>query len=352
MVTNCPSCASRFCKVFYELRRVPTNNNLLASSRAEAIAVSRGDVILNFCSSCGFAFNSAFDPCLGAPGSGGGDSDHVSNFEAFLHLLANRLVDRHDDRHATTDSPASLPAGSASKAMIAYFADLMCSTMVLMHLQDPARFLALLRRVLTERGETGVILQVCNFARTLRQIAFWDIQYQYCSYLSPGTLQRLLRTQGFNVSEIWADRDGQHLVADTAGEGIKDLRPCEDVETAAELAGLVARFEHECREKQAMWCETLRRIAGAGHRIAIWGAGSRAASFLTTLAVGDEVSYVIDVNPCRQGKYTPGTGHAIVAPDVMVAMHPDVVIVVDPVPTFEIRDLLAKAGCAPTLLIA
>jgi hypothetical protein len=383
MVTNCPSCGSRSCKVFYEIRRVPTNNNLLASSRAEAIAVGRGDVILNFCNSCGFAFNSAFSPSLRAPGSGAGDSHHVSTLEGFQRILANRLVDRQasqgdqtrltscggaevltfvcqlsghhridDDRHVPTDLPAPPPVASVSEAVLSYPTDLICSSMVLMRVQNPARFLALVRVVLAERRKTSVAFKVYDLARTLKDIAFWNIQYQYCSYFSPGMLQRLLRAQGFKVSEIWSDRDSQHIIADTDADGISDLRTCENAETAADLTGLVARFEHECRERQAMWCDTLRRIGGAGHRIAIWGAGSRATSFLTTLAVGDEISYVIDANPCRQGKYTPGTGHAIVAPDVLSAMRPDVVIVMDAVLTFEIRDLLAKAGCAPTLLIA
>jgi C-methyltransferase C-terminal domain len=140
--------------------------------------------------------------------------------------------------------------------------------------------------------------------------------------------------------------------AHAAAEGATGLPPGEKVETIADLTNLMARFDHQCREKQAMWCDILRKLAAAGNRIAIWGAGSSSTSFLTTLAVGDEVSYVVDVSPRRQGKYMPGTGHRIVAPDVMVAMRPNVMIVMNSVLTFEIRDLLAKAGCAPTLLIA
>jgi hypothetical protein len=182
---------------------------------------------------------------------------------------------------------------------------------------------------------------------------FWEINYARCSYFSPGTLHRLLRAQGFTVDDVWSEFEGQYLMANAhaAAEGTTGLPPGENLETAADLADLVARFDHQCREKQAMWCDILRKLAGAGNRIAIWGAGSSAASFLTTLAVGDEVSYVVDVRPRRQGRHMPGSGHRIVAPDVMMAMRPHVVIVVNSALTFEIRDLLAEAGCAPTLLI-
>jgi hypothetical protein len=160
--------------------------------------------------------------------------------------------------------------------------------------------------------------------------------------------------QGFAVSDIWTDFDGEFLMVDThvAGNGIAGSHTREDIDTIGELALLVARFAHEYRERQALWCEILRRIAGAGNRIAIWGAGSSSASFLTTLAVGDEVDYVVDVSPFRQGKFTPGTGHRVVAPEIMLGKRPDVVIVMNSVFTFEIQELLAKADCAPTLLIA
>ena len=393
MTTNCPSCGSRSCKVFYESRRVPTNNHALASSRAEAIAVRRGDVALTFCGFCGFVFNSAFDPSIGAPVSGGEDNgDHASAFDAFQERLANRLIERHvlhgsndipqisckgeailtfvcelsdhheiDDRYVPADPFASLPDGRAttgarslSEAVVADPADPTCSMMALMLVPDPARFLALLRRGLAGRREMRLFLQVSNFARTLKHIAFWDIQYRYCSYFSPGTLHRLLCARGFTVSDLFTDFDGEHLMADSraAGRGATGSLPRQNVETIAELARLVARFAHECREKQALWSNILRRVAGAGNRIAIWGAGSSAASFLTTLAVGDEVSYVVDVSPFRQGKYMPGTGHRIVAPDVMLTTRPDVVIVTNSVVAFEIHELLANADCAPTLLIA
>jgi C-methyltransferase C-terminal domain len=223
---------------------------------------------------------------------------------------------------------------------------------LLQNVAEPAQFLKLLRRTLHK--DARLFLQVSNFMRTLTNVAFWEINYPSRSYFSPGTLYRMLRAQSFAVNDVWTDFDAEYLMADArpANRETADSSPSENIETIADLAGLVARFAHECREKQAMWCEILCKLAGGGNRIAIWGAGSKTASFLTTLAVGDEVSYVVDTNPGRQGKFTPGTGHRIVAPDVMVSMRPDVVIVMNSVLAFEIRDLLAEAGCAPTLLIA
>ena len=381
MMTNCPSCGSRSCKMFYESLRVPIHNNLLASSRTEAISVSRGDLTLKLCTSCGLVFNSTFDFSLWRYLSAHEDySNYMSALEVFQERLANRLVERYafhgndippiscqsdeiltfvcglsdhhrdDDRYISADPVAPSPEGQTTIGVAADLAGLPCTMMALMQVPDPVRFLTLLRRVLAGRGNMRLLLQVLDFARTLKHIAFWDIQYGYCSYFAPGTLHRLLSAQGFVVSNVWRDFGGQVLMV--ADDNATSSHPRAIVETIADLESLVDRFAHECRQKQALWCEILSRIAGTGKRIAIWGAGSSAAAFLTTLAVGDEVSYVIDPDPSRHGKYTPGTGHRIVAPDAMLTRGPDVVIVMNSVLTFEIQELLAEAGRAPTILIA
>jgi SAM-dependent methyltransferase len=232
--------------------------------------------------------------------------------------------------------------------------DLVCCRMMLEHTPDPARLVGLLQRVVKARNQTRLFLQVPDVVRTLKQVAFWDIHYQHCSYFSAGTLHRLLCAQGFAVGDVWTEFEGKYLMAD-AQAAINSAGGAHDramVETIADLEDLVVQFTAEYRQKQAMWCQILREMASTGNRIAIWGAGPTAVSFLTTLAVGEEIAYVVDVNPARQGKYTPGTGHRIVTPEVAAASCPDVVIVTNSVYAFEIQEIFAQTGCAPTLLIA
>jgi hypothetical protein len=388
---TCPGCGANPCELFYELASVPTNSRWLAPSRHHAVALPRGEIALNFCQGCGLVFNEAFDPELGGDTGFHEELDEsLPIFEALQRRLADPLIERYalrdkdileigqgrgeflellgklganhrtglDARNAPhlPPSPREVTVTFRQELLTeettAPPSDLVCSKSLLQNVAEPAQFLKLLRRTLHE--DARLFIQVSNFMRTLTNVAFWEINYPSCSYFSPGTLYRMLRAQSFAVKDVWTDFDAEYLMADArpANRETADSSPSENIETIADLAGLVARFAHECREKQAMWCEILSKLAGGGNRIAIWGAGSKTASFLTTLAVGDEVSYVVDTNPGRQGKFTPGTGHRIVAPDVMVSMRPDVVIVMNSVLACEIRDLLAEAGCAPTLLIA
>ncbi len=230
--------------------------------------------------------------------------------------------------------------------------DLVCCKNLLQNVAEPVQLLKSLRRAL--QHDARLFLQLSNFMRTLKNHAFWEIHHPDRSYFTLGTLYRLLQAQGFAVGDVWTDFEAEYLMADAraGAHGTTGSDPGGGIESVADLAALVARFADQCREKQAMWCEILRKLAGNGNRIAIWGAGSGAASFLATLAVGDEVSYVVDVNPRRHGKFTVGTGHRIVAPGDIRAMRPDVVIVMNSVLTSEIRDRLASVGCTPTLLIA
>jgi C-methyltransferase C-terminal domain len=343
----CPCCGSSYCEVFYEAKGVPANSHLPLTTREEAVALPRGDVALQFCQACGLIFNGAFNPSLVDYRRLVEESySYSSPVNPLQHRLAHQLIEGY-----TLRDKDILEIGGGQGEFVE-LCDLIYSNNFLQNVAEPLQFLNLLRRAL--HNDARLFLQVFNFMRTLRNFAFWDIHYPNRSYFSPGTLHRLLRSQGFVVRNLWTDFDSEYLMADAraTAHGTTRSSPGDNVESIADLAGLVARFAEECGQKQAMWCEILRTLAGSGNRVVIWGAGSRAASFLTTLAVGDEVSCVVEVNPCRQGKYTPGTGHRIVAPEVMVTMRPDVVIMINSVLTCEMRDLLAVAGRGPMLLIA
>jgi hypothetical protein len=59
------------------------------------------------------------------------------------------------------------------------------------------------------------------------------------------------------------------------------------------------------------------------------------------------VAAVIDVNPAKQGRFLPGTGHPIVAPDRAAAMA--AVLVLNPNYTAEVAAALAGLGSSADL---
>ncbi len=45
-----------------------------------------------------------------------------------------------------------------------------------------------------------------------------------------------------------------------------------------------------------------------GRRTVLWGSGSKAVAFLTTVGLNGEVASVVDINPFRHGRYLAGHG--------------------------------------------
>ncbi|MGD1949697.1 MAG: hypothetical protein ACFB14_08635 [Leptolyngbyaceae cyanobacterium] len=56
------------------------------------------------------------------------------------------------------------------------------------------------------------------------------------------------------------------------------------------------------------------------------------------------MQYVIDINPHRQGKFIPGVGKKIMAPDFLKSYQPDCVIVMNPIYLNEIQHSLDSMG--------
>ena len=57
----------------------------------------------------------------------------------------------------------------------------------------------------------------------------------------------------------------------------------------------------------------------------------KGVSFLTTLGLTEEVAAVVDINPYKQGKFVPATGHEVIAPTALSDIRPDLVIVMNPI---------------------
>ena len=76
----------------------------------------------------------------------------------------------------------------------------------------------------------------------------------------------------------------------------------------------------------------------------LWGGGSKAVAFLSTVPVADVVHYAVDINPYRQGHIFAGIRKRIDAPDFLQQYKPDFVVVMNPVYVDEINRDLRKLG--------
>jgi len=386
---RCPSCASGDTRSFYEAKGVPVHDVSLMLTREEATSCLRGDIVLAACRQCGFIFNSAHDPSLQEYSACYEPTQWFSpKFDAFARSLAQRLVDRYslrgkdileigcgkgeflallcklgDNRGTGIDKayvPERTPPELANRlTFIRDFytekyahlkADFICCRHTLEHIDETGGFIRMLRRAIGDQTDTVVFFEVPDVTRILHEGAFWDVYYEHCSYFSPGSLARLFRASGFEIDEL--DRVYQdHYIVITCRPADCPSGPSLEVEDDMQaLQDAVGGFTRLSEEQIDLWRRRVNQRASQGRRTVIWGSGSKAVTFLTTLALDDQIACVVDVNPYKHGKFMPGTGHGIVPPQGLADIRPDAVIVMNPVYRGEIQAELGRMGLTPQLL--
>src|SRR4029077_3851622 len=190
--------------------------------------------------------------------------------------------------------------------------------------------------------DSVVFFQVPDVNRILKEGAFWDVYYEHCSYFSAASLKHLFTRTGFAVQRIWTGYDDQYLmIVSSPAEDGSDATPG-DADGVAAIIRMSGSFATAAARSRTAWLNRLRNWAAAGERTVLWGSGSKAVAFLTTLGVHDEVEHVVDINPYRVGKFLPGTGQRIVAPAFLRDYRPDNVIIMNPVYRDEVERELAR----------
>lgn len=388
MPTTCPNCEHATLREFYRVEKIPAQSCLLVDTRDDALAFPRGDLALCCCDACGFITNSLFDERVLHYSDRYEETQGFSpTFGAYARKLAKGLIDRYSLRgkrvleigcgkgefvallcelgmgSGVGIDPAYVPGrltGDAasrveflrenySPAHASIDADLVVCRHTFEHVPRTLELLRLLRANLGGR-RTPVVFEVPDTRRVLREGAFWDIYYEHCSYFTPGSLARVFRLAGFEVTDLWLEYDDQYLlIAARPGDGSAGA-PLALEESPTQDAELVRQFAATSTAAIVHWRKRLADLNAQGARMVLWGGSSKSVGFLTTLGVTGQIEYCVDINPYKRGKFMPGTGQRIIAPEELVAYKPTHAILTNPIYTREISDQLAGFGLRPELI--
>jgi len=374
----CPSCTASGMSIFYEAKNVPINSCLMFSTQAEAVNFPRGDVILGFCKSCGFISNVAFEPSKVDYASLAPEEQGFSaTFNAYAQKLATRLIQTYNlqDRQISEIGcgrgdflallceigsnqgvgidPSTVSGGVQSKASdrlkfirdyysenyAKHLGDFICCRHTLEHISNTAEFINSVRSAIGTKN-IYVFFEVPDVSRILHEVAFWDIYYEHCSYFNLGSLSRLFRFCNFEVTNLTKDYFDQYLLIEARTVNQQSEKKKENEETVEKTTESVNLFTARVQDKLDQWKNQLKNIELEKKRAIVWGSGSKCVAFMTTLAVKDEIEYIVDINPHRHGKFIPGVGKQIVSPEFLRRYQPDTVIVMNPVYCNEIRHSL------------
>ncbi len=363
---DCPLCGAGAPAPFLRRDGVPVHQNLPLSDSASARRATRGVLAMTACTACGFVFNRAFDPALLHYGPGYDNAQAGSpRFAAHLNDLARHLVERRDVRGARiveigcgngdflrrlvtwpgADNtgigfdPAYRGPASDCDGRLRFVADLyrgepadvVICRHVIEHIANPRALLATL-------GPARAFFETPDVAWILRNTVAWDFFYEHCSLFCADSLGFAFARAGFAVRAISRVFDGQYLwLEGEPGTAAAAPRP-------GRIPALARRYGAAEPAAAAGWRQRLAALARDG-KVAVWGAGAKGVT-LAALAdpQGSAIDCLVDVNPAKQGRFVPGTGHPIVAPAALAARGVRHVVMTNPAYRAEIAAMLPACG--------
>ncbi len=387
MSGKCWSCGSLDPRPFYRLGGIPISSCVLLDSQAEARGFPRGDLELAFCEGCGFIQNSLFDPALLDYSQDYEESQGFSpTFGAFAQGLVDRLVERYGiagkkvfeigcgkgdflslvcktggNRGLGIDPgyrEGRLPPEVDARVISEFFTspaaeltgDLICCRHTLEHIQPVGEFVELVFKSAEQTGDSVVFFEVPDTWRILQEGAFWDVYYEHCSYFTLGSLGRLFRRAGFDLTSLRTGYGDQYLLLEAKLAGGEPSQAFAGEDDLQNVRSGVRSFVETTQAAIRGWDQRLSEAAAAQKKVVIWGASSKGVAFLTSLESGGTVEYAVDINPYKHGRFMPGAGQEIVGPGFLKDYAPDLVVVMNSIYVEEIRSDLASLGLKPEIL--
>lgn len=359
--TPCPVCNAQATAEFLRRDGVPVHQHTLMPSRQAARSIARGSLGMHICTQCGFVFNAQFDPVVLDYGSAYDNSQACSAaFESYLdetvaYLLGDRgvqgarivevgcgkgtflrklVADPVAGNRAVGFDPSYLGPESEFSGRLRFVKQFFDATRlaiaadfepnvvvcrhVIEHVERPVAFLETIGAALQASGATSarVFFETPCVEWILRKRVVWDFFYEHCSLFSSMSLASTFQRAGFDVSRVTHLFGGQYLWLEA--NWTKNSPPAAGSISAATdpgvLVELADRFAAVEGAQRAAWIEETRRLRRTG-RVALWGGGAKGVTFANLVDPSAQlIDCVVDVNPQKQGKFLPGTGHPIVAP--------------------------------------
>ena len=214
-------------------------------------------------------------------------------------------------------------------------ADLMAANNVLAHVPDIRSFVEGFATLLNDDGVMTV--EFPHLLNLLDLVQFDTIYHEHYSYLSLLTVERIFRECGlrvFDVEELKTHGGSLRVFACKADTGTHadcpGLAAVRDKEQAAGLntPSAYEGFEAKCHRVRDGLLAFLNATKAEGKTVIAYGAAAKGNTLLNYAGVGaDDIDFVCDGNPVKQGTFLPGSRIPVLAPDHVKSSRPDYVLI-------------------------
>lgn len=372
----CPVCNSKNTELFFSRKNVPTNQNFLISEKKSALNITTEDLELHICNDCSFIFNQKFQLSKVHYGNLYENSQDVSPlFEEYLTKLAKNLIFEKNVKNSTIVE-VGCGKGAFLKKLISFDdcnntgygfdpsytgndlesenlkfvkkfydsdstnikADVVICRHVIEHIPNPVELLKTVRDTLSKSKNPRVFFETPDVNWILKNHVIWDFFYEHCSYFNPNSIRTAFEMTGFKIESIEPVFNNQYMLiqATLSENNILSSKNSDDTKIMAK------NFSIQEQKNQNIWKNKINNLSNNGN-VAIWGAGAKGVTFLNLFDPNSKlIECVIDINPKKQGKYIPGTGHSIVSYDELKLRKITDIIIMNPNYLDEINSIIKK----------
>lgn len=186
------------------------------------------------------------------------------------------------------------------------------------HQPDPNM---MMQKIYDNLDDNGIgLVTVPSFEYIMSNDGFYELIRDHIAYYTFDTLKFLMNKNGFEVlEEEIVNRDTLSIIVQK-----RKKYNLEKIEKSyVELKNFFKEFLLKCRDED--------------QRVAIWGASHQGFTIASSLQLGNEIEYIVDSAPFKQGKYAPASHIPIVSPEYFVEHQVDIIIIIAPGYTEEIQ---------------
>ena len=211
---------------------------------------------------------------------------------------------------------------------------LMIANNVLAHVPDIHDFIAGFAVLLRDDGV--VTFEFPHLLNLIKLNQFDTIYHEHYSYLSLTSLEPIfekhglktvsvdkLETHGGSLRLTLVKNDSYSEVKNEVNETLEDEKKYDPLNFE-----VVARFQEHTEQVRDDLLKTLRDAQKQGLKVAAYGAAAKGNTLLNDAMINtDLISYVVDLNPNKQGKFLPGSHIPVVSELALREKKPDVLLV-------------------------
>lgn len=229
-------------------------------------------------------------------------------------------------------------------------ADITVANNVLAHVPDINDFVAGFTLLLKPQGVAT--FEFPHLMRLMAENQFDTIYHEHFSYLSLTAIRNIFEENGltiFDVQEIPTHGGSLRVFAqrtDAGNEAVTGrVRSLLDEEYAKGIcnATYYAGFQARAEAIKDNFVRFLIEAKRAGKKVAAYGAAAKGNTLMNFAGIRpDLISYVVDKNPAKQGKFMPGSRIPILAPAVLESHRPDYLVLLPWNIAAEVREQISN----------